>query len=91
MSKMRGTKNVLCPLSWVYYRKNVKVIKKNAFKGCKSLKSIIIKSRKLKKVGKNAFKGIHAKAKIKVPSQKAKKYKKLLKGKGQGKYVKITK
>lgn len=70
--------------------KNVKVIKKNAFKGCKSLKSIIIKSRKLKKVGKNAFKGIHTRAKIKVPSQKAQKYKKLLKGKGQGQYVKIT-
>ncbi len=71
--------------------KNVRMIQKNAFRSCKNLKSIVIKTKKLKKVGKNAFKGIHAKAKIKVPSQKAKKYKKLLKGKGQGKYVKITK
>ena len=36
-------------------------------------------------------KGIHAKAKIKVPKKKLKSYKKLLKGKGQGKKGPIEK
>lgn len=66
-------------------------IGKSAFEGCKKLKTITIKSTKLKSVGKRAFKGIHAKAKIKVPKSKLKKYKRLLKNKGQGKKVKITK
>ena len=70
---------------------NVKKIGKNAFNGCKKLKTITIKSTKLKTVGKNALKGINAKAKIKVPAKKLKAYKKLLKGKGQGKKVTITK
>lgn len=69
----------------------VKKIGKNAFASCPKLGSITIKSTKLSKVGKNAFKGIKPTAKIKVPSSKLKKYKKLLKGKGQGKKVKITK
>lgn len=70
---------------------NVKTIGENAFNGCKKLKSITIKSTKLKKAGKNAFKGISQTAKIKVPKAKLKAYQKLLKGKGQGKKVKITK
>ncbi len=71
--------------------KNITSIGENAFIGCKKLKTIIIKSTKLKSVGKNAFKGIKSKANIKVPSSKLKDYKKRLKGKGQGKRVKITK
>ncbi|MBQ4068320.1 MAG: leucine-rich repeat protein [Lachnospiraceae bacterium] len=70
---------------------NVKKIGKNAFSGCKNLKTITIKSTKLKSVGKNAFKGINSKAKIKVPKKKYNAYKKLLKAKGQPKNVKITK
>jgi len=69
----------------------VKKIGKSAFKNCKKLGTITIKSTKLKSVGKNAFKGIKATAKIKVPKKKLSAYKKLLKGKGQGKKVKITK
>lgn len=71
--------------------KNVTTIGKNAFKGDSKLKTITVKSKNLKKVGSNAFKNIHKNAKIKVPSSKLKAYKKLLKGKGQGKNVKITK
>ena len=71
--------------------KNITQIGKNAFYGCKNLKNIVVKSTKLKKVGKNTFKGIHAKAKIQVPSKKLSDYKKLLKDKGQGKKVKISK
>jgi hypothetical protein len=70
---------------------NVTSIGKNAFNGCKNLKTITIKTTKLKSVGKNAFKGIKSTAKIKVPSKKLTSYKKMLKGKGQGKNVKITK
>lgn len=71
--------------------KNVKTIGSKAFYGCKSLKTINCKSTKLNKIGKYAFKGIHKKAKIKVPKNKLKAYKKLFKGKGQAKSVKIQK
>jgi hypothetical protein len=71
--------------------KNVKSIGAKAFYKCSSLKKITIKSTSLKKVGKAAFKGINAKAKIKVPAKKLKAYKKVLKGKGQSKKVKIKK
>lgn len=57
-------------------------IARNAFKGCKSLKKITIKTKNLKKVGKNAIKGIKKKAKIICPKKKKiyiKKYKKLFK------------
>ena len=71
--------------------KNITSIGKQAFYGCKKLKTITVKTTKLKTVGKQAFKGIHKKATIKVPKKKYKKYKKLLKGKGQAKTVKIKK
>lgn len=70
---------------------NVKTIGKEAFKGCKNLKTIIINSLRLKTVGVNALKGIKATAKIKVPAKKFSLYRKLLKGKGQGKKVSISK
>ena len=69
--------------------KNVKSIGAKAFYKCPALKKITVKSTVLKKVGKAAFKGINAKAKIKVPKKKLKAYKKLFKGKGQSKKVKI--
>lgn len=71
--------------------KNITSIGKQAFYGCKKLKTITFKTKKLKSVGKQAFKGIHKKATMKVPRKKFKKYKKLLKGKGQKKTVKIKK
>lgn len=70
---------------------NVTSIGANAFNGCKKLKTITISTKKLKKVGSGTFKGIVKNAKIKVPSAKLKAYQKLLKNKGQGKKVKITK
>ena len=66
-------------------------IDKQAFYGCKNLKTITITSTKLKTVGKDAFKKINAKAIIEVPKSKFTSYKKLLKGKGQGRNVKIVK
>ena len=59
--------------------KNVTKIGKNAFAGCKKVKSIVIKSKKLKSVGKYAFRNIKANAVIKVPSSKRKAYTSLIK------------
>ena len=70
---------------------NVTTIGSKAFYGCKNLKKITVKSTKLKSVGKNALKGIHKKAVVKVPKSKLLKYKKLFKGKGQRKTVRIKK
>ena len=70
---------------------NVKTIGSEAFRSCKKLGRITVKSTILKTVGKNALKGIKSTAKIKVPSKKLAAYKKLLGNKGQGKKVKITK
>ena len=69
--------------------KNVKSIGAKAFYKCPALKKITVKSTVLKKVGKAALKGINSKATIKVPKKKLKAYKKLFKGKGQSKKVKI--
>ena len=60
-----------------------------AFQKCSKLKKITIKAISLKKVGKKAFSGIHERAVIKVPKKNLKSYKKILKGKGQKKTVKI--
>ena len=56
---------------------NVQKIGKNAFYGCKNLKTIIIKSSVLKKVEPNAIKNIYKNAVIKVPTKKLKAYTKL--------------
>ncbi|MCR5417594.1 MAG: leucine-rich repeat domain-containing protein [Lachnospiraceae bacterium] len=77
-------------LTQVTIGKNVTKIGKNAFKGCKKLSKITISSKKLTKVSKGALKGIKANCKIKVPKKCLAKYKKLFKGKGQKKSVKIT-
>lgn len=78
-------------LKKVIIGKNITTIGKQAFYGCKNLKTIIFKTTKLKSVGKQAFKGIYKKATIKVPKKKYSEYKKLLKGKGQKNTVKIKK
>lgn len=66
-------------LTKVTIGKHVKSIGKNAFYGCKNLKTITVRSTVLKRVGKNAIKGIHKKAYIKVPKKKRPSYKKLFK------------
>ncbi|MDE6566342.1 MAG: leucine-rich repeat domain-containing protein, partial [Lachnospiraceae bacterium] len=70
----------------------VTTIEKEAFKNCKSLKKIVIKSTKLKKVGKNAIKGIYKKAVITCKKKNLKAYKKLFSKKtGYKKTMKIKK
>ncbi len=79
-------------LKSVVIGKNVTKIGANAFKDCKSLKKITIKSKKLKSVGKNAIKNINKKAVIKVPKAELKAYKKLFKkSTGYKKTMKIKK
>lgn len=70
---------------------NIVSIGKNAFYGCKKLKTITIRSRKLtsKTVSKNAFKGLTKITTIKVPKNKLTAYKKLLKKKGLSSKVKV--
>ena len=58
--------------------RNVANIGKNAFKGCKSLKSITFKRKNVPAIGKGAFSGIYKKAVVKVPKKSRKKYKKKL-------------
>ncbi len=60
---------------------NVISIGKNAFLGCKNLKEIEIKSKKLVSVAKNAIKNIHKNASIKCPGKQRKAYEKLFTGK----------
>jgi hypothetical protein len=70
---------------------NVKTIGASAFRNCKNLGKVVVKSSKLKKVGKNAFKGTSASIKVLTPSKKLSAYKKLLKNAGLGKKAKIVK
>lgn len=71
---------------------NVKKIGASAFEGCKKLKTINVKSKKLNSVGKNAIKGIQKKAAIKAPKAKVKAYKKLFNSKtGYKKTMKVKK
>lgn len=78
-------------LTKVVIPSSIRTIGKQAFSGCKNLKSITIKTPYLtnKSVGAKAFKGIHAKATIKVPKKQKKAYQKMLKSKGIGKSVKV--
>ena len=67
--------------------KNISKIGKDAFRNCKLLKDIRIKTTLLNKksIGKNAIKGTSKKLVIKVPGKKKKEYKKAFKGKGNNK------
>ena len=71
----------------------VKKIGKQAFYGCKKLKTITIKTTKLNQnvVGKQAFKGTSKQVKVKVPKSKVKEYKSMLRKKGISKSARITK
>jgi len=66
----------------IYYR--VTGIGKNAFAGCRKVKTVKIQSMYLKKknIGKNAFRGIPRKASVYVPPGKMKSYRKWLKKAG---------
>ncbi|MDE6567220.1 MAG: CotH kinase family protein [Lachnospiraceae bacterium] len=66
-------------LKTVVIGKNVKSIGKSAFKGCKKLKTVKVKTSKLKKVEKDAFANISKSAVFKLPKKKAKAYKKFFK------------
>lgn len=70
---------------------NIEHIGKGAFNGCKNLKRIVIKSKKLtlEKTGSNAFKGINSKAVIKVPKSRITSYNKIIYARGAGKSVKV--
>ena len=70
-------------ISKVVIGKNVRKIGKNAFRNCKSLKSVLIKTRYLKapRVGSNAFQGSPIAA-VRCPSGKKGAYKKILLKKG---------
>lgn len=80
-------------LNEVQIGSNIAKIGKNVFTGCKKLKTVTIKSKKLttKSVAKGAFKGISKKTVVTVPKSKYKAYKKLLCAKGLSKKVKIKK
>ena len=67
----------LTKLTKVTIGKNIQEICKNAFSGCKKLKTIDIKSTKLIKacIGTGCFKGINAKATFKCPKKQKKNYK----------------
>lgn len=58
---------------------NMKIIGRNAFYGCKNLKSVVITSRQITTVGKNAVKNIRKYAVIDVKNSMVKTYKKLFK------------
>lgn len=60
---------------------NVTKIGREAFSGCRKLKTITIKSTKIKTIGANAIKNIYKKAKIYCPKKKRNAYKKLFKSK----------
>ncbi len=59
--------------------KNISQIGQGAFDGCKKLKTVVIKSKKIKHIGKYAFRSIMKKATIKIPSSKKNTYRKLFK------------
>lgn len=71
--------------------KNVKTIKKDAFAGCKTLRKIIVKTKKLTKktVAKKAFRGVRKNVRIIVPKKKKQAYKKLFYQRGLNKKVGI--
>ncbi len=73
------------------YTFTVTKIEKNAFKSCKKLKKVTIKSNQIKSIGKGAFSTINKKAAITVPKKLKKKYTKLLKKSGYKGTVKAAK
>lgn len=78
-------------LTCIYFGKCNVTLEKNAFKGCKSLKEIKIKSAKyIPTVGKNAFKGCSKNIVIKCPKGAKSKVKKAFKKAGLPKTAKFV-
>ena len=68
-------------LTKIVIGKNVTKIGRNAFAGCRNVKTVMFKSKTVTSVGKNAFKGISSKAKFTF-SGNAEKIKKLIRKSG---------
>ena len=68
-------------LTKIVIGKNVTKIGKNAFAGCRNVKTVLFKSKTVTSVGKNTFKGINSKAKF-IFSGNADKIKKLIRKSG---------
>lgn len=88
-SAMSGAKK----LTTVNIGSNINNIGAKAFYGCSRLTKVTVSSTKLTtaKTGANAFRGIHSNCTFKVPASKVTAYKKLLKAKGAGPKIKVTK
>lgn len=82
--KVKKVKTITIPATITIQGKKytVTAIGSKAFSGCKNLKQVKIKSKKITKIGKNAFKNVSKKVVTKVPKSKKKAYKKLLKKAG---------
>ena len=76
-------------LTSVVIGKNVKTIGKNAFNGCKELKTITVKATKLSSIGKKAFKGIAKKAAFKCPKKQKDTYEAMIRKAGAPKTATI--
>lgn len=59
--------------------KNVEKIGEQAFYGCKNLKKITFRGKKVKEIGKTAFRKTNKKIVVKAPKSKLKAYKKMIK------------
>ena len=70
-------------LSKVTIGQNVSIIGDSAFKNCKKLCNIIVKTNKLQSVGAKAFQGISPKTKVKTPKKKRAQYEKMFRGTGK--------
>ncbi|WP_270652442.1 leucine-rich repeat domain-containing protein [Blautia massiliensis (ex Durand et al. 2017)] len=88
-SAMSGAKK----LTTVKIGANIMTVGVKAFCGCSKLSNVTIFSTKLTtaKTGANAFKGIRSNCRFKVPASRVSAYKKLLRAKGAGPKIIVTK
>lgn len=71
--------------------KNVRVIGRGAFRGCRKLRKLAVRSKKLKRVGRDAVRGISPRAVVKVPQGLEQAYRKIFRKKsGFGHAMKIV-
>lgn len=88
-SAMSGAKK----LTTVKIGANIMTVGAKAFYGCSKLSNVTIFGTKLTtaKTGANAFKGIRSNCRFKVPASRVRAYKKLLRAKGAGPKIIVTK
>ena len=88
-SAMSGAKK----LTTVKIGANIMTVGAKAFYGCSKLSNVTIFATKLTtaKTGANAFKGIRSNCRFKVPASRVSAYKKLLRAKGAGPKIIVTK